>query len=137
MPGPFSVQTSVQTDATADAIAEVMAELRDIGGSRPASEDERGLSIATLTKGYPRNFETAGQVARGLAQLAIYDLPNDTFDVFVPSIRALAADDVTLAAHQYIHPDRAVVVAVGDCSRIRGALESAGLGESVVVTAEL
>ena len=137
MPGPFSVQTSVQTDATADAVAEVMAELRDIGGSRPASEGERGLSIATLTKGYPRNFETAGQVARGLAQLAIYDLPHDTFDVFVPSIRALAADDVTRAAHEYIHPDRAVVVAVGDGSRIRGALESAGLGEAVVVTAEL
>jgi zinc protease len=114
-----------------------MAELRGLGGSRPASEDERGLSIATLTKGYPRNFETAGQVARGLAQLAIYDLPNDTFDVFVPSIRALAADDVTRAANQYIHPDRAVVAAVGDCSRIRGALESAGLGEAVVVTAEL
>jgi predicted Zn-dependent peptidase len=137
MAGPFSVQTSVQTDATADAVVEVMAELRDLGGGRPASEDERGLSVATLTKGYPRNFETAGQVARGLAQLAVYDLPNDTFDVFAPSIRALAADDLARAARRYIHPGRAVVVAVGDCSRIRGALESAGLGESVVVTADL
>jgi predicted Zn-dependent peptidase len=137
MAGPFSVQTSVQTDATADAVAEVMAELRDIGGDRPASDDERGLSVATLTKGYPRNFETAGQVARGLVQLAVYDLPNDTFDVFAPSIRALAADDLTRAARRYIHPERAFVVAVGDCSRIRGALERAGLGEAVIATADL
>lgn len=137
MAGPFSVQTSVQTDATADAVAEVMTELRDIGGNRPASEDERGLSVATLTKGYPRSFETAEQVARGLVQLAVYDLPDDTFSVFAPRIRALTTDDVTRAALQYIQPDRAVVVAVGDCARIRGALEQTGLGEAAVVTADL
>jgi predicted Zn-dependent peptidase len=137
MAGPFSVQTSVQTDATADAVAEILAELRDIGGSRPAGEDERSLSVATLTKGYPRNFETPGQVARGLAQLAIYELPDDTFDVFTPRIRALTADDLTRAAGQHLDPDRGVVVAVGDCSRIRGALETVGLGEAAIVAADL
>ena len=73
MAGPFSVQTSVQTDATADAVAEILRELGDLAGRRPASDDEQTLSVATLTKGYPRNFETAGQVARGLAQLALYE----------------------------------------------------------------
>jgi predicted Zn-dependent peptidase len=137
MAGPFAVQTSVQTDSTAAAVAEILGELRDIGGGRPANEDERSLSVATLTKGYPRNFETAGQVARGLAQLAIYGLPDDTFDVFVPRIRALTADEVTRAAGQYLYPDRAVVVAVGDSSRIRGALETAGLGEAAIAAADL
>jgi predicted Zn-dependent peptidase len=137
MAGPFAVQTSVQTDATAAAVAEILGELRDIGGGRPANEDERSLSVATLTKGYPRNFETAGQVARGLAQLAIYELPDDTFDVFVPRIRALTADELTRAAGQYLYPDRSVVVAVGDSSRIRGALETAGLGEAAIAAADL
>jgi predicted Zn-dependent peptidase len=135
--GPFSVQTSVQTDATADAAVEVLGELRDIGRDRPADDAERSLSVAALTKGFPRNFETAGQVARGLAQLAIYDLPDDTFDVFVPRIRALTVDDITRAAGQYLHPDRAVVVAVGDCARIKNALETAGLGEASIVAADL
>jgi predicted Zn-dependent peptidase len=135
--GPFSVQTSVQTDATADAVAEILAELRDIGGGRPVSEDERSLSVATLTKGYPRNFETAGQVARGLAQLVIYDLPDDTFNVFVPRVEAITAGDVTRTAELSLHPGRAVVVAVGDCSRIGPALEATGLGEAAVVSADL
>jgi len=137
MAGPFSVQTSVQTEATADAVAEILAELRDIGGDRPASESERILSVATLTKGFPRSFETAGQVARGLTQLAVYDLPDDTFDVFAPRIRALTIDDVTRAAGRSLHPDRAVVVAVGDVSRIRSALGTLGLGEAAVVAADL
>jgi zinc protease len=55
MAGPFSVQTSVQTDATADAVAEILEELGSIGGSRPASNAERSLSAATLTKGYARS----------------------------------------------------------------------------------
>lgn len=137
MAGPFSVQTSVQTDATADAVAEILGEFRGIGGARPASEDERSLSVATLTKGYPRNFETAGQIASGLVQLALYELPDDTFEVFAPRIQALTAGDITRAARAHLHPDRAIVVAVGDCSRIRGGLEAVGLGDADVVAADL
>ncbi|MFO7693348.1 MAG: pitrilysin family protein [Vicinamibacterales bacterium] len=137
MAGPFSVQTSVQTDATADAVAEILRELDDLAGRSPASEDERTLSVATLTKGYPRNFETSGQIARGLAQLALYDLPDDTFGVFAPRIRSVAIEDIARAAHQYLRPQRAMVVAVGDCSRIRGGLEAAGLGEAEVVAPDL
>jgi predicted Zn-dependent peptidase len=137
MAGPFSVQTSVQTEATADAVAEILAELRGIAGDRPATEPERILSVATLTKGYPRNFETAGQVARGLVQLAIHELPDDTFDVFGPRVRALTTDEVTRAAGRSLHPDAAIVVAVGDVSRIRSALETLGLGEAAVVAAGL
>jgi predicted Zn-dependent peptidase len=137
MAGPFSVQTSVRTDAAADAVAEILAELGDIGGSRPASEDERRLSAATLTKGYPRNFETAGQIARGIAQLAIYGLPDDTFEVFAPRVEAITTGDLGRAAARYLQPSRAVVVAVGDCARTRAALEATGLGEAAIVKAEL
>ncbi len=109
----------------------------DIAGGRPPTEDERSLSEATLTKGYPRNFETAGQVARGLAQLALYDLPDDTFSLFAPRVRALTADDVTRAAAAYLRPDQALVVAVGDCARIRAGLEAAGLGGADIVVPDL
>ena len=136
-PGPFSVQTSVQTDATADAVAETLREIGDIAVDRPVSEDERSLSASTLTKGYPRNFETAGQIARGLAQLALYDLPDDTFSLFAPRVRALTAGDITRAAAAYLHPGQAIVVAVGDCARIRAGLEAAGLGGAAVVVADL
>jgi zinc protease len=137
MAGPFSVQTSVQTDATADAVAEILGELRAIRRDRPASDDERGLSEATLTKGYPRSFETPGQVARGVAQMAVYDLPDDTFAVFCPRIRALTPADLERTAGQYLHPDGAIVVAVGDCSRIRAGLEGLGIGDAAVVEAAL
>ena len=137
MAGPFSIQTSVQTDATADAVAEILGEIRSLAADRPPGEEERRLSVSTLTKGYARNFETAGQIGRGLVQLALYDLPDDTFDVFAPRIQSLSILDLARAASEHLHPDRTIIVAVGDCSRIRGPLEAGGIGEAAMAVADL
>ena len=83
-PGPFVLHASVQSDATADALREALGEIRAIRGERPVTREELELGRASLTRGYPRNFETADQVARGAAQLALYDLPDDYFTTFVP-----------------------------------------------------
>ena len=72
--GPFVLQTSVQTDVTADAIREALTEIEDIRGSRPATADELALARASVTRGYPRGFETAQQVARSVSQLALHEL---------------------------------------------------------------
>jgi predicted Zn-dependent peptidase len=135
--GPFSVQTSVQTGATGEAIREVLAEMQAIRGERPASDDELALSKSTLTKGYPRSFETTGQVARGLAQLALYELPDDTFASFSPRVRALDREAVTDVAVRHLDPDRSVVVAVGDRARIEDDLRRLGLGDPTLTTAHL
>jgi predicted Zn-dependent peptidase len=135
--GPFSVQTSVQTGATGEAIREVLAEMQAIRGERPASDDEMALSKSTLTKGYPRSFETTGQVARGLAQLALYELPDDTFASFSPRVRALDREAVTDVAVRHLDPARSVVVAVGDRARIEEDLRRLGLGEPTLTTADL
>ncbi len=95
------------------------------------------LSRATLTKGYARNFETTGQLARGLAHLALYELPDDTFVTFSPRIRALGQEEVTEAAIRHIHPERLVVVAVGDRAKIDDGLRSLGLGDPLIGTADL
>src|SRR5205085_9405115 len=59
---PYSVHASVYTAATAEAIKDVHDEILSIGTTRPPSEDELLLARASLTRGYPRNFETAQQV---------------------------------------------------------------------------
>ena len=91
-PGPFQMSASVQTEVSADAIREALAEVRTMRGDRPVTRDELDVARASLTRGYPRNFETADQVARSVAQLALYELPDDYFAVFVPRINALELD---------------------------------------------
>ena len=112
--GPFALHASVQSDATADAVREVLSELSDIRGPRPVTPEELELGRAPLTRGYPRGFETGEQIARAIAQIALYDLDDDYFTTFVPKVMALTPDDLTRAAAAHIDPERLTTVIVGD-----------------------
>jgi predicted Zn-dependent peptidase len=134
---PFSVHASVYTAATAEAIKDVHAEITDIGGSRPPSEQELMLARASLTRGYPRNFETAQQVARAVAQLVLYGLPDTYFEEFVPNVNAIAARDVVRAAEQYLHPSTLTTLVVGDHSAIADSLATLGWGNPVLLPVDI
>ena len=132
---PFVLQASVHTASTADAVRDALAELRGIRGETPVTSSELDLAKASLTRGYPRNFETAGQVARSVAQLALYGLPDTYFQEFVPNVMAVTVDEVTRAATRYLNPDRLTTLVVGDHAAIAGSL--VGLGDAVVMSPEV
>ncbi|HXE81030.1 MAG TPA: pitrilysin family protein [Vicinamibacterales bacterium] len=126
-PGPFLLQVSVQTDVTGPAIRESLNELRDIRDRRPVDARELELAKASLTRGYPRNFETAEQIARSATQLALHDLPDGYFEAFVPTVAALDLDAVARAAQTYLKPDRLTTVIVGDRAVVEPQLAEIGL----------
>jgi zinc protease len=128
-PGPFVLHASVQSDATAEALRESLAEIRAIRGERPVTRQELELGRASLTRGYPRSFETADQIARAAAQLALYDLPDDYFTTFVPKVLALTEDAVTAVAAKHIDPDRLIAVIVGDRDTLAPSLRRLDLGD--------
>ena len=128
-PGPFVLHASVQSDATAEALKESIAEIRAIRGDRPVTRQELELGRASLTRGYPRNFETADQIARAAAQLALYDLADDYFTTFVPKVLALTEEAVTAVAAKHIDPDRLLAVIVGDRDKLAPSLKALDLGD--------
>jgi predicted Zn-dependent peptidase len=89
-----------------------------------------------LTRGYPRNFETAQQVARGVAQLALYDLPDTYFEEFIPKVHAVTADDVVIATRRYLDPGKLTALVVGDHGVIGDSLATLGLGTLELLPAE-
>ncbi|HEX7085788.1 MAG TPA: pitrilysin family protein [Vicinamibacterales bacterium] len=129
--GAFQMQASVQTDATAEAIREAIGEVERLCSTAPITGAELDTARAALTLGYPRNFETADQIARSVAQLALYELPDDYFATFVPRIRDLTLEDVQDAACRHLRPDRLVSLAVGDAARVASGLEALGRGPVV------
>ena len=132
-PGPFVLTASVQSEVTVDAIREALNELHAIRGPRPVTASELQTGRAALTRGYPRNFETAEQISRGAAQLALYDLPDDYFSTFVPKVLAVDGPTVTRVAEQHIDPARLVTVIVGDRDKVTPALPQLNLGVATEV----
>lgn len=126
--GPFSVQASLQSDATAESVRDVLAELEALGDQRPVTTEELESARDALTRGYARGFETAEQVARAAAQLALYDLPDDTFDVFSDCVAQVTADDVTALARRWLAVAAMQAVIVGEPGTALKGLEAVGLG---------
>jgi len=127
-PGPFLVHSSVQTSATAASVGDVLGELEALGGDRPVGADELAQAQGSLTLGYARGFETAEQIARGLAQLALFDLPDDTFERFVERVNAVTAEQVTALARRWFQSAALHAVVVGDPDTARAGLDALGLG---------
>jgi len=133
---PFALHTSVHTAATADAIRDVYAEIDGLRAARPVTPNELELAKAALTRGYPRNFETAGQVARAVAQLALYGLPDTYFQQFMPNVNAVTGDEVTRVAARYLDPARLTTLVVGDHAAIAESL-SRSIGDALVMPLEV
>jgi predicted Zn-dependent peptidase len=128
-PGPFVLHASVQSEATVDAVLEALGELQAIRGARPVTQHELETARAALIRGYPRSFETAEQVSRGAAQLALYELPDDYFSTFMPRVLAVDEAAVTRAATRHIDPARLLTVIVGDREKVGPGLPRLNLGE--------
>jgi predicted Zn-dependent peptidase len=133
-PGPFALHVAVDTAATARAIEEALGEISAIRGARPVTADELQLGIAGLTRGYARNFETVDQIARAMSQLVLYDLPDDYFSTFVPTIERVTPAEVTGAASRHLRPEDLTTLVVGDLDVIGGDLARLGLGAPVVLS---
>src|SRR4029079_12450937 len=130
------MQTSVGTDVTAAAIQEAQAEIQAIANGKPATRDEVAQAFASLSKGYPRGFETAGQVARAVAQLALHNLPDTYFEEFVPRLAQVTATGVTQAAQQYLSASKMTTLIVGDLDKIHVSLPELALGPYQALTAD-
>jgi zinc protease len=133
--GPFVVSTAVKSDVTAAAAKEILLEISRIRADA-VSEDELTLATSYLDGVFPIRYETTDSIARALAALTIYGLPNDYFDSYRANIRRVSAMDVLHAADKYLHPDQLQLVVVGDPSVIAAPLAALDAGPVGVFDAD-
>jgi zinc protease len=132
-PGPFVLSVGVDKSATALAISESMKEISDIRDARPVTAGELTVGVAALTRGYAKNFETFDQIARAMAQLSLFDLPESFYTEFVPRIEALTPDEVSRAAARHLDPSRLTTLVVGDVDTTSQEFGRLGLGAANLV----
>ena len=125
--GPFFTGAQVRTDVTAPAARELFSELDRIH-TDPATPEELKLAKDHALRSLPGEFETVGSESGLMAQLFVYNLPNDYFQKLPAAFDAVTAEAVAKAAQDYIHPQNLVVVAVGDRAKIQPDLEKLNLG---------
>ncbi len=126
-PGPFQVQTAVATDVTARAVEEILNEVHRLR-DEPATSDEVAAARDHLAGTLPLELQTTDQLAGRLAELVVYDLPDDYFEHYPERIMAVTVDDVQRVARAHLRPERFALVVVGDAAAIAPSLEKLGVG---------
>ncbi|HEX2205468.1 MAG TPA: insulinase family protein, partial [Longimicrobium sp.] len=120
--GIFQAGAEVRTEVTDSALAELMVQLRRIRDEAPTPE-EMEFAKGYLVASFPNRFETPGQVGEQIATVLLLDVPVTQLREYQAGIAAVTAEDVQRVARQYVHPDQAAIVVVGDAGRILDKVE--------------
>jgi predicted Zn-dependent peptidase len=129
--GPFVASSAVKSEVTARAVEEI---LREIEGMRAAPPSRQEVSLATeyLAGVFPIRFESTAAVAGALASATTHALPDDWFETYRDQVQRVDASSVHAAAKAHLHPDRLLVLAVGDPDEIEAPLAALAHGPLTV-----
>jgi predicted Zn-dependent peptidase len=130
--GSFAIGTAVQTEVTGAALGEAMEVFSRYVEEGP-TESELEHTREYLAGIFPLRMETTEQLASMVAELLLFDLPDDHHHHYRERIRAVELDAVRAVLHSHLHPSKAAVVVAGDASKILTEVEALGFGPVEVV----
>jgi len=133
---PFLALAPVQADKTAEAMVEIKRELDDFVGTRPPTAQEVATSKNGSTLTLPGRWETSSSVARDIAALVRFHLPDDYWSRYAELVAHLTVGDVDAAAKRLLAPNRLTWVVVGDRGVVESKVRALGYGEVAVIDAD-
>ena len=130
-PGPFAVSTGVENAVTGPAVGEIFAEIEAIVDAGPTREEVEAAT-SYLAGVFPLRLETTGQIASGIAEMFVYDLPEDYYRDYRDRVREVSAGQAAEAARRHIRPAELCTVVVGDAEAVAPQLERLEIGPVTV-----
>lgn len=123
--GPFIARSEIVSAKTDSALIEFMRQLRAVRDTMPQVELNKTKRYMQLAM--PSAFETTGNIAQRLADVALYGLPLDYYNHYVANIEAVSQRDVQRVAQKYIDPLHLTIVIVGDRKSIEAPLRATSI----------
>ena len=91
-----------------------------------APEEELLNAQRYLSDSFPLRIDTPGKIASLVADLRIFGLPDDYWDTYRSSVRAVTSEEALHAAQTFIQPDRSLIVVVGNAAEFADDLRRYG-----------
>lgn len=115
--GTFRATAEVRTPVTGASLKEFFYELERIR-DEDVSDKEIADAKSYLTGVFPLRIETQEGLVDQLVQIKMMGLPPDYLQIYRDRISAVTVADIRRVARQYVTPDKAAVVVVGDAAAI-------------------
>ncbi|MCQ4574630.1 MAG: insulinase family protein [Candidatus Brocadiales bacterium] len=111
--GFFFVSCQTKVESTSRAIELILEEIRRIK-QRPVSDDELNGAKDTFINQFIFLFTTSGAIVSHMVDIEYKGLPLDYLDTYVDNIKAVTREDLMKVAKKYLHPDKIIILVVGD-----------------------
>jgi zinc protease len=115
--GTFRATAEVRTAVTGASLHEFFYELDRIR-DEVVSEDEIVNAKSYLSGVFPIRLETQDGLIDQLVNIKMFDLPGDYLGVYRDRVNAVTRDEIKRVAQNYVTPNEAAVVIVGDAAEI-------------------
>jgi zinc protease len=112
-PGSFQIVLQTKNATAREAIA-ISRDQLELIRKEPVSDKELDDAKKYLTGSFPMRFDTQGKLVNFLSQVEYYRLGLDYPKRYPSIIRGISKEQVLSVARKYLHPDKAVLVIVGD-----------------------
>jgi zinc protease len=116
-PGVFSMGFASKNPTVAYAL-EILLEELDRIRREPVTAEELRISKASFIETFPRNFESAAQVASTYAGDELIGRPHSYWYDYRQRIQAVTAEQVLAAAKKHLSPEQLVTLVVGKWQEI-------------------
>ena len=126
--GNFSIRASVKRSATDTCITEIMKDWNNFKTSG-MTEEELSFTKSSILNGEALKYESQFQQASYLARIIEYDLPADFSQKKQQILRDATLSDMNGLAKQYLHPENAIILVVGNKYVLKDRLEKLGYGK--------
>jgi zinc protease len=124
-PGVVVASTDVRSEATQPALQELAAELKRIA-EEPVSAQELTNAKRALVGRFALSLDSPQALIMNVATQKIYGLSPDYWDKYPQHVEAVTPAEIQRVARKYYDPRRLQLIAVGDATHVRAALESYG-----------
>jgi zinc protease len=120
--GFHHVRTTARTDATIDSVSIILEQLKRICDEPvPAAELDAGKRA--VVGNFALNLERPGTILNQSYLRYRYGFSLDYWDRYPAKMMAVTSAETQAVAQKYMDPNRVLIVAVGDASKIRSGLE--------------
>ncbi|HLT46368.1 MAG TPA: pitrilysin family protein [Rubricoccaceae bacterium] len=132
-PGVFYAGTFTKSESTVEA-ARAMLDVIEGMQARPPTDEELSLAKEAYLNAFVFNFDTRGEVLNRQMTYAYYGYPEDFIQRVKDGVEAVTAADVQRVARQYLHPDQAKVLVLGNSEDFGEPVSALGDVEVLDVT---
>ena len=112
-PGPFTVVLETKNASAGEAVTQAIREVELIR-TKPVSEQELKDAKSYLIGSFPRKMDSLGKRAALLGYVEFYGLGLDYPWRYPELVKDLTPTDIQGVAEKYLHPDKYLLVVVGD-----------------------